>query len=182
MLITPVLPHFGRKEWVRLCLLVATFALWGLFYGVSAGTLLSYAVVAMLLVVFSALLIWASFRRKAMRQGLTEEHQAFPRLLKTQALPVFLAVAVVLNATACVGIFMSPLGSSYYKEFIRAGHVAGTREQLDLSDTVAAMDDSYRVDRPDTTYGRNGSYVHGYKGMDFYSSFYNQAVDDFRQS
>ena len=182
VLITPVLPHFGRKEWVRLCLLVATFALWGLFYGVSAGTLLSYAVVAMLLVVFSALLIWASFRRKAMRQDLAEDHQAFPRLLKTQALPVFLAAAVVLNATACVGIFMSPLGSSYYKEFIRAGHVAGTREQLDLSDTVAAMDDSYRVDRPDTTYGRNGSYVHGYKGMDFYSSFYNQAVDDFRQS
>ena len=78
-----------------------------------------------------------------MRQGLAEEHQAFPRLLKTQALPVFLAVAVVLNATACVGIFMSPLGSSYYKEIIRAGHVAGTREQLDLSDTVAAMDDGY---------------------------------------
>lgn len=182
VLITPVLPQFGRKEWVRLCLLVATFALWGLFYGASAGTLLSYAVVVMLLVVFSALLIWASFRRKAMRQGLAEERQAFPRLLKTRALPVFLAVAVVLNATAYVGIFMSPLGSSYYKEFIRAGHVAGARDQLDLSDAVAVMDDSYRVDRPDTTYGRNGSYVHGYKGMDFYSSFYNQAVDDFRQS
>lgn len=42
---------------------------------------------------------------------------------------------------------MSPLGSSYYKEFIRAGHVAGARDQLDLSDAVAVMDDSYRVDR-----------------------------------
>lgn len=183
VLAIPVIPRLNKKQWIRLGILALVIGMWSLAYALTSKTLLAIAVAVMFLVIFLAILAWACLRRRAIkRMRDCDTVYALPTILRRDALPVLLCVAVIMNATVHVGLFLSPYGSSYYKEFIRTGHVASTREQLDLSGALDTIAQDYRVDRPDTTYGRNGSFVHGYKGMDFYSSFYNQAVDDFRQS
>ncbi len=177
VLLVPAIPRFSALQWRRLTALVTVVAVWALAYAFKEGTLLGFATVVMFAGIYGALALWAFFRRRAAGSS-----PSLPRVLTERCLRALLILAVVANATVHVGLFMSPLGSSYYKEFIRTGHVWGTREQLDLSPALDQLDDAYRINRTDTTYGRNGSFVHGYKGFDFYSSFYNQAVDDFRQS
>lgn len=177
VLLVPAIPRFSALQWRRLTALVAVVAVWALAYAFKEGTLLGFATVVMFAGIYGALALWAFFRRRAAGSS-----PSLPRVLTERCLRALLILAVVANATVHVGLFMSPLGSSYCKEFIRAGHVWGTREQLDLSSVLDQLDDTYRINRTDTTYGRNGSFVHGYKGFDFYSSFYNQAADDFRQS
>ena len=178
VLLVPAIPRFSALQWRRLTALVVVVAVWALAYAFKEGTLLGFATVVMFAGIYGALALWAFFRRRA----AGSPSSSLPRVLTERCLCALLILAVVANATVHVGLFMSPLGSSYCKEFIRAGHVWGTREQLDLSSVLEQLDDTYRINRTDTTYGRNGSFVHGYKGFDFYSSFYNQAVDDFRQS
>lgn len=178
VLFVPAIPRFSALRWKCLTALAAVVTVWALAYACKEGTLLGFAVVGMFAVIYGALVLWAFFRRRA----ASSSSPTLPRVLTRRFLCALLILAVVANATVHVGLFMSPLGSFYYKEFIRTGHVWGTREQLDLSSALDQIDDTYRINRTDTTYGRNGSFVHGYKGFDFYSSFYNQAVDDFRQS
>ena len=178
VLFVPAIPRFSALQWKRLTALAAVVAAWALACACKEGTMLGFAAVGMFAGIYGALALWAFFRRRV----AGSPSSSLPRILTGRCLCALLVLAVVANATAHVGLFMSPLGSSYYKEFIRAGHAWGTREQLDLSPALDQLDDAYRINRTDTTYGRNGSFVHGYKGFDFYSSFYNQAVDDFRQS
>ena len=179
VLFVPAVPRFSARQWRRLGILAALVVVWASWYAWVERTLLSLAVVAMFAVIFGALALWAARRRRA---EAALAGSALPPLLRSRSLCLLLALALVANATVHVGLFLSPLGSSYYQEFLRAGHGLSTREQLDLAPALDAVDDDYRINRTDTTHGRNGSFVHGYKGMDFYSSFYNQAVDDFRQS
>lgn len=177
VLLVPAVARFTRRQWLTLAGLAAAVALWAIWYVVDERTLLGFAVVAMFVFIFGALAAWAALGRRIRTQGGKP-----PWLLNSKGLCVLLALAVIASTTVQAGVFLSPLGSAYYKEFIRAGHGLSTREQLDLASALAAVDDDYRINRTDTTHGRNGSFVHGYKGFDFYSSFYNQAVDDFRQS
>lgn len=179
VLAVPAVSRLTGRQWKRLAVLTAAVAVWALGYAFAEKTVLSFAAVAMFALIFGALALWAALRR---RYGADTGPSSLPGPLRPRALCLLLALAVVANATVHAGLFLSPLGSSYYKEFLRAGHGLSTREQLDLTTALAEVDDDYRINRTDTTYGRNGSFVHGYKGMDFYSSFYNQAVDDFRQS
>lgn len=181
VLVVPAFGRFSRKQWCRLTALVGAVALWALAYAVYERTILSVCALAMFVLIFSCLLLWAAVRPRRCEEAKSSGKVA-AFLLSSRGLSVLLIAAMIANTTVYTGLFMSPLGSSYYKEFIRAGHGLSTREQLDLSEALDYVDERYRIDRPDTTYGRNGSFFHGYKGMDFYSSFYNQAVDDFRQS
>lgn len=177
VLLVPAVTRLTMRQWGALAVLAGAVGAWALWYAVGERTLLGFAVVAMFAVVFAALAGWAAWHRRARaRSG------KMPWLLRPQALCVLLALAVVVNAAGQTGIFLSSQGSLYYKEFLRADHGLSTREQLDLAPALDEVDDAYRINRTDTTYGRNGSFVHGYKGFDFYSSFYNQVVDDFRQS
>lgn len=178
VLIVPAISRFSTLQWRRLTVLVALVTAWALAYACEKGTLLGFAVVAMFAVIYGALALWAFLRQRAAGSSSSTSS----RILTSRLLCALLILAVIVNTTGHVGLFMSSHGSSYCEEFIRSGHVWDTREQLDLSSALDQLDDAYRINRTDTTYGRNGSFVHGYKGFDFYSSFYNQAVDDFRQS
>lgn len=177
VLLVPAVARFTRRQWLALAGLAGVVALWALWYIAREPTLLGFAVMAMFLLIFGALAVWAALARRARGRAV-----GMPWLLGSKGLCVLLALAVVASATVHTGIFLSSQGSAYYQQFIRAGHGLSTREQIDLAPVLSAVDDEYRINRTDTTYGRNGSFVHGYKGFDFYSSFYNQAVDDFRQS
>lgn len=182
VLAIPAVCTFGRRQWRRLTVVVALVSLWGVVGAASSRTVLSIAVVAMFLAVYAGLVILAA-RAHAFR-GDDDEGVGSGRARRCSVIGVtmLLSVAAVANVSVQANIFASSLGSSYARQFIPAGQVYETREQLDLTSVVEEAGDAYRIDRSDITLGRNASFFHGYKGVDSYTSFYNQAVDDFRYS
>ncbi len=178
-LVIPALSSFRRRQWIGFAVLAALVTVWACAEVVYERTLLALLVAAMFvaLCVVLALVVWVARRREA--ASMNEE--AGRGSASTRVLSIFLAVAVVANVSIQANLFASSRGSSYAQQFIPAGEVYEARERLDLSSVIEGVGDVYRIDRSDITLGRNGSFFQGYKGLDQYTSFYNQAVDDFRQ-
>lgn len=96
----------------------------------------------------------------------------------------YLALLVLGNAMLVVSFYVSPLGKSAGAEFSKAG----AARQYITSTGPAAVMETLDVDTPvrfsaPVIEGRfkNNSLNHGVMGITFYSSFYNQYVDDFRK-
>lgn len=176
-LLVPQLMQMHGQYWRRAAIGVLFLTIWACVYAISKPSLAAVAAPAMFVLLFACLTLWTYLRNRFVARGVE-----VPALLGKKALCGFLILAIIVNTSVHTNLYLSSHGASYAKEFNMAGDALGTRMQLDLSSSLEEVDDAYRIDRPDTSYGRNASYVHGYKGIDFYSSFYNQAIDDFRQS
>lgn len=180
VLAIPAFCRFRKKEWLRLAIVVAIVALWGIVGAVHERTLLSVSVVVMFVLIYGITVLVVSkapiFHRESKQGKATISDGA------VLALSVILSAAAVANVAIQANIFSSSLGSSYARQFIHFGQVYETREQLNLPEAIKDYDCSYRIDRSDISLGRNASFFQGYKGIDSYTSFYNQAIDDFRYS
>ena len=97
---------------------------------------------------------------------------------------VFTGVAIVVCVSLAGIFYCSPLGDNWASGFPKAG---GTWKSLTKNTPAAAaeqVDDDglWRYSVPfvyNST--RNSPLIHNVMGVDYYTSFYNQAVDDFRQ-
>ncbi|MEC4273294.1 YfhO family protein [Adlercreutzia sp. R25] len=179
-LLLPQLLAMEKRQWAYVAFGVVVLAAWAYVYAFMRPSFAAIAAPTMLVVIFACTAFWAFLRRRFAATGA--KSRILSAVFGRKALCIFLVLAMLANVAIHAGLYLSSRGASYAEEFNKAGDVLGTRMQLDLSSAIEELDVSYRVDRPDTSYGRNASYMHGYKGIDFYSSFYNQAVDDFRQS
>lgn len=159
-LVLPKLREFHRRQWLIFGCLVLVFGIWCLAYAIdepavaSIGAIVTFAIAACLLLV----------------------------LYKTpvKSLAVMLSALLILCTGETVMVFNSSLGSNYASEFVLGGKVQDVAHTVPFDAIETDLDDSYRVDRADFYWARNQAFASGVKGVDFFSSYYNQNVDDAR--
>lgn len=159
-LVIPVLRRFGRRQWVAFGLLALVLLVWVAAYARDVEPSLA------------SVGLWATVLALV---ALVVASRLAPRVTAG-----VLAVAVVACSSMTTLMYLSPEGGNYVDSFIPA---RGARE---LSSTVPydRMDtqpgEEYRIDRGGIYGMRNQALLAGVKGIDFFSSFYNQNVDDAR--
>lgn len=162
-LVLQVLPKLQRKDWIR-C-------------GIAVGVILVLQLVgafidgAPLTVVPCLLLPACLFLFFLMRRWRKSQWQAL------------LTAAMCVACTLCVCLIdYAPAGGNYGKEFTE-GMNAWEKVSSCPAAAVADLQDQgdYRFDYVGPIDKKNRSLVVGQRGMDFFTSYYNQAIDDFRQ-
>lgn len=98
---------------------------------------------------------------------------------------LFAGVAAVLAVTLSGAFYCSPLGQNWTVNFPKAGSTWKSISKNSPGAAAEHIDDGgfWRYTLP-RIYGsmKNSGLVHGEMGVDYYSSYYNQRVDDFRQA
>ena len=93
-------------------------------------------------------------------------------------------ILIIGGVTLTCGFYNTPLGETYGAHFPRYGVTAKELTTDSPAAPIAALDDDgiFRHSYP-RVYGgmKNSSLVSGTMAVDYYSSMYNQRVDDFRQ-
>ena len=172
-LTVPLLPGVTRKEWKRIGIGSAAV---GLIAAVFAfGQVLTedgvQGVVWPLTMTLAFAVVVVAVRRMAERSGKV-------------ALSAFMSLAVIVCTSATCVFYCSPLGENWMTMFSKSGAIA---QRIDGGGPAAPMDDvedrtTVRFSYPCVYDGmKNSSLTHGTMAVDFYSSFYNQKIDDFRQ-
>lgn len=154
----PVLPLITVEEWRKItCFLVPLFLI-ALLFAIDVKSL-STAFAAIMPAVAMICLVAAC------------------RFISTWVSMVVVA-AIVANIAAASFLYNSSLGEGFVGKYVKAGSALAQIESMDFLGDVGS-DPKYRVDRARVYGARNAALVNGFHGMDFYSSFYNQNVDDF---
>ena len=164
----PLLMKLERPDLNRVLVGVAFIALWALLYVAYPIFITSKPLQALwpFGMVVALFIVYAVVRHKA------------------RSLVPLLACAVILGASVNALGDLSPLGTSYARHFPLFG-VAG--QDITTASPAAVIDEIDDDSLFRQTYGRvysgrkNAALTHGTMGVDFYSSYYNQNVDDYRQ-
>ncbi|MDO4501618.1 MAG: YfhO family protein [Coriobacteriia bacterium] len=162
-LVLPVLGCLERRDWVRCGVAVAVVLVLELVGALFDGSLLTLLPCALLIACFALFLVmsrWDNARRQALVTGV-----------------------LCVCCTLCVCLVnYAHAGGNYGKEFTK-GMNAWSKVQASPAAAVAKLGDEgdYRFDYAGKIDKKNRSLVVGERGTDFFTSYYNQAVDDFRQ-
>ena len=167
----PVLPKLRKADWKRVTIgVVVVVALVALF---CASKVYFEGKTSAVWPFIMAVLFFATFL-------VVKKLQDVPNETRTV---VVVSALVILCVSVNSAIFCSSLGDSEGRHFTRAG-VAGV--QLTEGNPAAPIDHLgddgvFRHSYPRVYDGmKNSSLTHGSMAVDFYSSYYNQFVDDFR--
>lgn len=164
----PVVAKLAKSDLNRVLIGVVVIALWAALYVAYPVVVTSKPMQALwpLGMVLALLIVYAVVRHQGKR------------------LVGLLACAVILGVSVNALGDLSPLGTSYARHFPLFG-VAG--QDITSASPAAVID---KIDDDSLfrqTYGRvyggrkNAALTHGTMGVDYYSSYYNQKVDDYRQ-
>lgn len=162
VLVITALKRFGVRQWATFGGVSALFVVWVAAWGVVERS--RYALVGAALLALAAVAMAVAGRRFNVR-----------------------TVAATLGCMALVTMTFSVVvsvgrGEGYVDEFAEAGRLEALAQALPLDAAPEELDADYRIDHPEVYGTRNQSLAQGFKGIDFYSSFYNQNVDNFRRS
>ena len=97
---------------------------------------------------------------------------------------VVAAAAVIVFATCSATFYLSPFGQNWGATFPKNGTTWQNISQNNPAAAVEEVDDDgvYRYTIPRVYNSmKNSALAHGIMGIDYYTSFYNQCIDDFRQ-
>lgn len=87
---------------------------------------------------------------------------------------------IIANISLMSCIYNSSIGSNFSEKFIDKGEALSTIQRLAfLNNSLSGLEEEYRVDRAYVYGTRNAGLVNRFNSMDFYSSFYNQELDNF---
>lgn len=117
--------------------------------------------------------------RRRMKEG---KRLRFFSAAPKKAWIVLVLLLTLANTSTYVAFYLCPWGSDYASQFVETGKALEKRKSLDLDAAIAEAGQEYRIDRTAVDGGWNASLANGYRGIDFFSSFYNQPLDDFRYS
>lgn len=161
VLAVPQLGHMGHRQQIALAAVGGLLALWAGAY--------AYDVLSVQAAVACGLLVVAVIA-----------FTALPRHLSVRAMSVALAVILVGSSAGLAAIGSSKWGKGTAKTFVPAGEAFERTQAFATASEAAMLDEDYRIDRAGGYGSRNQSMVSGFKGFDFFSSYYNQKVDDTR--
>ena len=170
------LPHLSEldaQEWKRMRIAAIIIAAIVIVYGIAQiamsdglmGTVWPLAMAAVFLCVFA----------------IVKKLQENPDCMRTA---IACGTMVVVCASLTATLYCSPFGQNWGTTFPKIGT---TWENISDNTPAAAMDQVegdglYRYTLPRVYNSmKNSPLTHGVMGIDYYTSFYNQAVDDFRQ-
>lgn len=164
VLVMPVLKRFSQRQWIAfgaLCAVVLILTLACVLevpHRCSVVSVLLFAVVVGIMVVGG-------------------------RTVRTTTLSALLLVCLIAGTTTSVTFFSGTSGGrNGLGTYQAAGQAYAVAHTVPFAQVDTVFDEGYRIDRADVFGTRNQTLAQGFKGVDFYSSFYNQNVDDFRQS
>ena len=159
-LVLPALRRFRARQWVAFGGLIVLVGAWVALFVVSERTVMSMAAVLGFAVV--ALMIVALHRVPVKVAGAC------------------LSTLAIVGAGATTSLYCSSAGDAYAEQFLAAGRVQEISQTVPFERIEGGVDEAYRVDRAGGYGTRNQTPLAGVKGFDFFSSFYNQKVDDAR--
>ena len=175
-LTVPALPRFDARDWKRAGIGVAVIVATGVLY--AAREAMEDGLGGLVMpVIMTALFVGAFF----MWKKLADDCGAKAGLLRVGCASGALALVCV---TAMSTLYCSPVGENWIATFHRAGYTYDAITDNSPAAPIDHIDDDsiFRFSYPNVYSGRkNSSLAHGTMAIDFYSSFYNQVVDDFRQ-
>ncbi|MEE0706659.1 MAG: YfhO family protein [Adlercreutzia sp.] len=159
-LVLPLLQRFRRRQWITFGVLCAGLTIWAGALAFDEPLVMSVCAVVLFVVaaIFVAVIHHASIR----------------------ATGVCLSVLVVATSGITAVFINSSVGTSYVEQFFEGGSAQEVSRTVPYDRMPGDVGDSYRVDRAGIYGVRNQALLAGVKGIDFYSSFYNQNVDDAR--
>lgn len=159
-LVLPVLRSFRRRQWVAFGALCGLLVLWAAVDAVCEPSVMTITAVLAFGVaaLFVAALRWAP--------------------VKTAG--ACLSVLVIVGSGVTAALVNSSVGDSYAAQFITSGNARTISRTVPFDRIEGGVDPAYRVDRAGGYGTRNQTPLAGVKGFDFFSSFYNQNVDDAR--
>lgn len=164
VLCVPIVKDLSIAEWKRVAICSAPIALLLILYWVDYQTILSAT--AVLVFIASLIGIFIIARKWQWKTSVA-----------------LLALVSIVGTGALVNVYTGTFGSSYAKEFFEVGEL---NKKINGSPAALIVDsdyktDEYRFDQAKLHWVRNVNVLYGVKGINFYSSFYNQNVDIFRQ-
>lgn len=164
VLCVPIIKDLTCAEWKRVTLCIVPVILLLVLYWLDYLTIQAGA--AMLIFVITFVVFFFIAKKGTWKQSV-----------------VLLSVVSILGTGILVNIYAGILGISYAKQFFELGEL---NKKIDSSPAalIASSNyetDNYRFDQAKLHWVRNVNVLYGVKGVNFYSSFYNQDVDIFRQ-
>ena len=159
VLVIPALRRFGRRQWVVFGFLALVLLAWVAAYAIDVELPLA------------SMGLWATVLALV---ALVVAGRLAPRVTAG-----VLAVGVVACSSMTTLMYLAPEGGNYVDSFISARTAKEISETVPY-DRIGQTDAAYRIDRGDIYGMRNQALLAGVKGIDFFSSFYNQNVDDAR--
>lgn len=178
-LIIPKLPIFSRRQYLIFYALTAVIILWASYYTFKSPTRTAFIALATFVLALAIISTWVIGKRLTLRKGL--QHGSKLRVFSANGLSVALTIAMIGSSALCINSYLGKGGFNYISEFMPIGTVLETRNPIEAEALDALDETGYRIDRTSFCTGFNASLSNGYKGIDFFSSFYNQNVDDFRK-
>lgn len=164
VLVIPALRSFSGRQWVAFGAGAALFAALVVLFALVEDHPPS-AVMAALFVIVSVMAVVAG------------------RNCSARAVSGVLASLAIAGAACSVPIMGGELGAEdnlgAYQE---RGNSYSVMSTIPLDRASSVIDDDYRIDRREIYGTRNQSFAQGFMGVDFFSSFYSQNVDDFRRA
>ena len=89
-------------------------------------------------------------------------------------------VLIIANISLMSCIYNSSIGGNFSERFVDKGKALSTIQRLNfLDNSLSGLEEEYRIDRAYVYGTRNAGLVNKLNSMDFYSSFYNQELDNF---
>ncbi|WP_217952360.1 YfhO family protein [Adlercreutzia caecimuris] len=161
VLVVPQLRRFGRRQWAVFTLVGALLAVWTGAY--AFDVLSKQAAMACVLLVAIAIVF-----------------VLVPRRVSVAAMSAAVAVCLAGSSAGLVVIGSSKWGTSFASSFVPSGEAVELTRAFAVADEAALLDKDYRIDRAGAYGARNQTMVSGFKGFDFFSSYYNQKLDDSR--
>lgn len=161
VLVIPHLRDFRRLQWVAFAVVGTVLVVWVGAFAFESDSRQAWLACGLLAVLMVGMVL-------------------VPRRVSARALSVLLAVALIGSSAGLVMVGSSKWGKSFAKSFVPSGEAYDLTQAFATADEAAMLDEDYRIDRASTYGSRNQTMVSGFKGFDFFSSYYNQKVDDAR--
>ena len=174
----PALRHFALRNWVRLDIGLALLLA---FLLLTPTKKLQFWVVFAIIAVILAGAVTVTFLRGRQQHANNTKRPSRGCRPFRHALPIAVTFLLIGSSTASYDILLSRHGYGTLSTFMRSGTLYDYTHAMPLEDHLDEIDTNYRIDRSDISTGRNVSFGLGYKGMDYYSSMYNQNLDNFRR-
>lgn len=174
----PALPRFAFRNW---SLLVAELLLLLVALLATPSKTLQFWAVFLILAFVTICAVAAAIIVRRDQNATGSPHRGRRLIPAKRLLPLFVAALLIVSSTASYDILLSRHGYGTLSTFMRAGTLYDYTHAMPLENHLDRLDTNYRIDRSDISTGRNVSFGLGYKGMDYYSSMYNQSLDNFRR-
>lgn len=159
VLVVPHVRSFRRSQWIAFGAVGGVLVLWVAAFVLDEPSKQGWVVCA----VFAVMIVLM---------------MSLSRKLCERTLSIALAVCLVASSAGIVAMDSSRWGTNFVTAFVPSGEAYELTRAFATADESAVLDEDYRIDRASTYGSRNQSMASGFKGFDFFSSYYNQKLDD----